>query len=112
MLSNLLENAVRYTPPGGWVGVSVKTLPGGIKLSVEDSGPGLSEETQTRVFERFYRAETSRGRAGGGSGLGLAIVRTLVELHGGRVEAHNRPEGGAAFHVTLPQAQEAQVFSG
>jgi len=96
LLNNLLENAVRYTPPGGWVGVSVKTLPGGIELSVEDSGPGLSEGTQTRVFERFYRAETSRGRVVVGSGLGLAIVRTLLE-------AHNRPEGGAAFQMTLPK---------
>jgi len=103
VLTNLLENAVRYTPAGGWVGVSVKTPLGGVELSVEDSGPGLAAGAQTRVFERFYRAETSRGRAGGGSGLGLAIVRTLVELHGGRVEAHNRSEGGAAFHVTLPQ---------
>ena len=103
VLSNLLENAVRYTPPGGRVEVSVHTLAGGLELSVEDTGPGFPEGAQTRVFERFYRAETSRGRAGGGSGLGLAIVRTLVELHGGRVEAHNRAEGGAAFHVTLPQ---------
>ena len=102
VLTNLLENAVRYTPAGGWVGVSVRALPGGAEVSVEDSGPGLSGEAQGRVFERFYRAETSRGRAGGGSGLGLAIVRTLVELHGGRVEAHNRTEGGAAFHATLP----------
>lgn len=103
VLSNLLENALRYTPAGGWVGVSVRVLTGGLELSVEDSGPGLAEGAPTRVFERFYRAEPSRGRAGGGSGLGLAIVRTLVELHGGHVEAHNRPEGGAAFHVTLPQ---------
>ncbi|CAA9588638.1 MAG: hypothetical protein AVDCRST_MAG86-4168 [uncultured Truepera sp.] len=110
VLTNLLENAVRYTPSGGWVGVSVKTLSGGLKLSVEDTGPGLSHEAQARVFERFYRAETSRGRAGGGSGLGLAIVRTLVELHGGRVEAHNRAAGGAAFHVTLPQVQDAQTL--
>ncbi len=111
VLTNLLENAVRYTPPGGWVGVSVKTLPGGLELSVEDSGPGLSDEAQARVFERFYRAETSRGRAGGGSGLGLAIVRTLVELHGGRVEAHNRAAGGAAFHVTLPRVREVQILA-
>ena len=103
VLTNLLENAVRYTPPGGWVGVSVAALPGGAELSVEDSGPGFSKEAQTQVFRRFYRAETSRNRRGGGSGLGLAIVRTLVELHGGRVEAHNRPGGGAAFHVTLPR---------
>ncbi len=103
VLSNLLENAVRYTPSGGWVTVTVAAPPGGAELSVEDSGPGLSEETQTRIFERFYRAETSRSRQSGGSGLGLAIVHTLVELHGGRVEARNRPQGGAAFHVTLPQ---------
>ena len=103
VLTNLLENAVRYTPSGGWVRVSVAAPPGGAELSVEDSGPGLSDEAQARIFERFYRAETSRSRRGGGSGLGLAIVHTLVELHGGRVEARNRPQGGAAFHVTLPQ---------
>ena len=99
---------MRYTPSGGRVSVSVRALTGGLELNVEDTGPGFPDGAQTRVFERFYRAETSRGRAGGGSGLGLAIVRTLVELHGGRVEAHNRAEGGAAFHVTLSQVlQEA-----
>ena len=103
VVTNLLENAVRYTPAGGWIRVSVAALPGGAELSVEDSGPGFSQEAQAHIFERFYRAETSRNRRGGGSGLGLAIVHTLVELHGGRVEAHNRPQGGAAFHVTLPQ---------
>lgn len=104
VLTNLLENAVRYTPEGGRVGVSVRVLPGGLEVSVEDSGPGLEPEALRRVFDRFYRADSSRRRGGGGSGLGLTIVRTLVELHGGRVEAHNRTEGGAAFHVTLPQS--------
>lgn len=106
VLTNLLENAVRYTPAGGWVGVSLRTLPGAIELSVEDSGPGLPPEALRHVFDRFYRADSSRRRAGGGSGLGLSIVRTLVELHGGYVEVRNRSEGGAAFHVTLPQKAE------
>lgn len=103
VLTNLLENAIRYTPEGGWVGVSVRVLPGALELSIEDSGPGLTPEALRHVFDRFYRADSSRRRAGGGSGLGLSIVRTLVELHGGCVEVHNRSEGGAAFHVTLPQ---------
>ncbi len=110
VLTNLLENAVRYTPAGGWIRVSVAAPSGGAELSVEDSGPGLPKEAQAHVFERFYRAETSRSRLGGGSGLGLAIVHTLVELHGGRVEAHNRPQGGAAFHVTLPRYEQAATI--
>lgn len=110
VLTNLLENAIRYTPSGGWVGVSVRTLPGAFELSVEDSGPGLPQGALRHVFDRFYRADSSRRRAGGGSGLGLSIVRTLVELHGGYAEVHNRTEGGAAFHVTLPQRAEREAL--
>lgn len=112
VLTNLLENAIRYTPAGGWVGVSVRTLPGALELSVEDSGPGLPPEALRHVFDRFYRADSSRRRAGGGSGLGLSIVRTLVDLHGGYAEVHNRSEGGAAFHITLPQSSEQGPLEG
>ena len=103
VLTNLLENAVRYTPAGGWVGVSVRALPGGAELSVEDSGPGLSGEAQGRVFERFYRADAGRS----GSGLGLAVVRSLAEAHGGRVAANNAPGGGAVLEVWLPLQKSA-----
>lgn len=103
VLVNLLDNALRYGHAGGRVRLSVRTHEARVVLSVQDDGPGLSPETLGRAFDRFYRAEGSRSRAGGGSGLGLAIVRTLVELHGGEVKAANHGRG-AVFQVSLPQA--------
>lgn len=98
VVANLLDNALRFTPGAGSVEVRLQTDQVGMSLLVRDTGPGLGEGTQARVFERFYRADADRS----GSGLGLAIVRSLVELHGGRVEAMNAPEGGAVFQVSLP----------
>ena len=74
-------------------------------MTVADEGPGIPEADLPRIFERFYRVDKSRTRGGrdpGGTGLGLAIVKHLVELHGGRVTAANRPEGGAIFTIELP----------
>ena len=110
VLGNLLSNALHYTPAGGEVTVRVRraTLHTDVssepaaQLTVADSGPGLSEEALGRVFDRFYRADVSRGRTTGGSGLGLAIVQALVTLHGGQVSATNGPQGGARFSVLLP----------
>lgn len=107
VLHNLLGNALRHTPAGGRVSVSVFKGGGGTGLTVSDSGPGIPEGALAHVFNRFYRAEASRSRTTGGSGLGLAIVKTLVELHGGTVAADNRRGGGAQFTVTLPDAREA-----
>jgi signal transduction histidine kinase len=98
---NLVENAVNYSPDGAEVRLSSARAGGTLGLTVADSGPGLPEEDLTRVFERFYRVDKSRSRPGG-TGLGLAIVKHLVELHGGRATAANRPGGGALFTVTLP----------
>ncbi len=108
---NLLSNALRHTPPGGDVTLRVQHVEAGAELTVTDSGPGLSEEALGKVFNRFYRADLSRGRTTGGSGLGLAIVRALIELHGGQVIATNHPELGATFYVTLPveAAQRVQA---
>lgn len=102
VLNNLIANALNHTPDGGHVAVRLDLQGGKVLLSVEDSGPGIPREALPRLFDRFYRAEESRSRKTGGSGLGLAIVKALVELHGGRVEAHNAAQGGAVFEVRLP----------
>jgi two-component system phosphate regulon sensor histidine kinase PhoR len=101
VVRNLVENAVNYSPEGADVHLEAKRRGAVIEITVADSGPGLPPGSVARVFERFYRVDASRS-APGGTGLGLAIVRHLVELHGGRATAENRPEGGARFTVTLP----------
>ena len=101
-LRNLVSNASAYAPERTAIHVDVRRLsPDTIAMSVSDEGPGLPAEDLTRVFERFYRVDKSRTRDPGGTGLGLAIVRHLVELHGGRAYAENRPEGGARFTIEL-----------
>jgi two-component system phosphate regulon sensor histidine kinase PhoR len=101
IVRNLVENAVNYSPDAADVRLAANRVDGTYALSVADSGPGIPPGDLTRVFERFYRVDKSRGRPGG-TGLGLAIVKHLVELHGGAVTAANRTEGGAVFTVTLP----------
>ena len=102
-LRNLIENAVNYSAEGGRIELHAKVFEGSALLSVGDYGPGLPEADLGRVFERFYRVDKSRTRDPGGTGLGLSIVRHLVELHGGKVSAMNRDEGGAIFTISLPQ---------
>jgi two-component system phosphate regulon sensor histidine kinase PhoR len=102
ILRNLVENASHYSPSGGVIEVDARRVGPAIQVTVSDRGPGIPETDLTRVFERFYRVDRSRARDPGGTGLGLSIVRHLVELHGGRVTAANRPGGGAVFTITLP----------
>ncbi|GGL42794.1 sensor histidine kinase [Planomonospora parontospora] len=103
--SNLVGNAVAHTPPGTPVRIGVGTAGDEAVLVIEDTGPGMTAEQATRVFDRFHRADGSRSRAaGGGAGLGLAIVRSIVTAHGGRVEVRTAPGRGAAFRVLLPLA--------
>ncbi len=101
IVRNLVENAVNYSPEATDIRLEAARHDGLVDIVVADSGPGIPPADLTRVFERFYRVDKARARPGG-TGLGLAIVRNLVELHGGRVRAENRPEGGAKFTVTLP----------
>ena len=101
-LRNLIENAVNYSSEGGRIELAARTDAGRVLLTVADQGPGIPDPDLGRVFERFYRADKSRSRDPGGTGLGLSIVRHLVELHGGRVSAANRKEGGAIFTISLP----------
>jgi two-component system phosphate regulon sensor histidine kinase PhoR len=107
VLRNLLENASNYSPEGGAIDVSAARRNGWIEIVVADRGPGIPEADLSRIFERFYRVDRSRSRDPGGTGLGLSIVRHLVELHGGRVTAANRPGGGAMLTVRLPEAAPA-----
>jgi signal transduction histidine kinase len=98
VLTNLLDNSLRHTPPGGTITCRIRREDGGIALSVRDTGTGIAREHLPRIFERFYRADASRSRDAGGTGLGLAIVKHLVEGHGGRVSAES--ERGAGTTVT------------
>ncbi len=102
VLFNLLTNALRHTPSDGSVAIRVEQRDADILLRVEDNGDGLEGDAPARMFERFWRAD--RARSGSGAGLGLAIARGLVEAHGGRIWAENRPQGGACISFTLPTA--------
>jgi two-component system, OmpR family, phosphate regulon sensor histidine kinase PhoR len=104
ILSNLLSNAVRYTPPGGRITVGARASNAMARIEVRDTGSGIPPEHLARVFERFYRVDPARSRAEGGTGLGLAIVRHLVERHGGRVEAESELKRGTTIRFTLPLA--------
>ena len=101
VIGNLIENALRHTSEG-FVRVSLEGTSELAVLRVRDSGSGIPTEALPHIFERFYRAESSRARILGGSGLGLAVVKAIVSLHSGEVSARNHPDGGAEFTVTLP----------
>jgi signal transduction histidine kinase len=102
VLRNLLDNALRNTPPDGLVRVAAQTGDSAARVSVDDSGPGVPDEELERIFDRFYRGERSRQRASGGAGLGLAIARGLVQAHGGRIWAERSPLGGMGVRIWLP----------
>jgi len=101
-LTNLIENAVRYTPQGGEVTVSSRADAAGVWIVVRDTGAGIPPEHLPRIFERFYRVDAARSRAAGGTGLGLAIVKHLVEAHGGRVAAESEVGRGTAISLLFP----------
>ncbi len=111
ILLNLVTNALRHTPSDGSVLVRARRHACELEVSVEDTGVGLSEEAQQRMFERFWRGDASRTRTSGGAGLGLAIARGFVEAQGGHIWAENRPEGGARFAFTLPIAERRPAIA-
>jgi two-component system sensor histidine kinase KdpD len=104
VLFNLVENAVKYTPAGGPIEISAALGDGALQLEVADRGPGLPSGQEQSVFEKFVRVRSEGGP--GGVGLGLSICRGIAEAHGGTISAANRPGGGSAFLVTLPQEGE------
>lgn len=102
ILTNLLSNAMRYTPTGEQVELSLASTPTTVLVRVHDSGPGIPAESLPYIFGRFYRVDKSRNRSEGGSGLGLAIARQLARAHGGDLTVANHPSGGAVFTLVLP----------
>ncbi|HVS86246.1 MAG TPA: ATP-binding protein, partial [Gaiellaceae bacterium] len=104
VLLNLLTNALRHTPSDGSVVVAARPVGTELEISVEDTGSGIEPGDETRMFDRFWRADRARARSDGGAGLGLAIARGLVEAQGGRIWAERRHEGGARIAFTLPLA--------
>jgi len=102
-LSNLVDNALKYTPEGGRVRVAASLDGGQVSFTVEDNGMGIPEADLPRVFERFYRVDKSRSRDLGGTGLGLSIVKHIVQLHGGTIGVRSNVGAGSAFTLRLPQ---------
>lgn len=102
MLSNLVQNAIFHTDPGGRVSIHAKATEGIAEVTVHDTGHGISPQDLSRVFDPFYRGDQARGRRDGGIGLGLSIVKALVEAHGGQVWASSEPGRGSAFTFSVP----------
>jgi signal transduction histidine kinase len=101
-LSNLIDNAIHYTPTGGQVRVRLDNQERAVCVEVEDTGPGIPEDDLPHIFERFYRVEKSRDREQGGAGLGLAIAKTILELHGRTLEVESTVGEGTTFRFSLP----------
>ena len=104
MFTNLVDNAVKYTSPGGRVEVVGGSEGSDIMISISDTGIGIPEGKIPRIFERFYRVDKARSKATGGTGLGLSIVRHVAQNHGGRVTVESTPNEGSTFTVYLPRA--------
>jgi signal transduction histidine kinase len=102
VISNLLDNAVKYTPAGGSIRLSAALEEGNVRFSIADSGPGIPTEERHRIFDKYSRIE--RVGAPKGLGLGLAFCRLAVKAHGGRLWVDSPPEGGAVFQFTIPLA--------
>jgi heavy metal sensor kinase len=106
VIVNLVDNAIKYTPAGGLVGVKVSATNGRAVLEVNDNGVGIPAEAAPHIFERFYRVDKARSRQMGGSGLGLSIVKAIVTAHGGQVKVESVEGGGSRFFVELPIANK------
>ena len=108
LVLNLVDNAVRYSPEGGEVVVSLEQRGEAVELTVSDQGPGIPEQQLERIFERFYQGSDSESRTVGGLGIGLAISRWIAQAHGGEIRAENAVGRGSRFIVTLPLSHEAE----
>jgi signal transduction histidine kinase len=102
MILNLLDNAVKYTPEGGEISLALSRQNGNARIIVRDTGIGIPEAAQPRVFDRFYRVDKARARAMGGAGLGLSIAEWIVKAHAGEITVVSAPGEGSTFTVVLP----------
>jgi signal transduction histidine kinase len=102
LILNLLDNAVKYTPTGGEISLALARQNGSTEIVVRDTGIGIPEVAQPRVFDRFYRVDKARARALGGAGLGLSIAKWIVEVHGGEISLVSAPGHGSTFTVVFP----------
>ncbi len=109
VLFSLLENALRYTPDGGRVTVRASPIPEGVSVDVSDNGEGIAPDDLPRIFDQFFRAETTRRRSTGGAGLGLAIARGIVEAHGGRITVQSVLNQGTTVSFRIPQTAHVEV---
>jgi signal transduction histidine kinase len=107
VLLNLVGNALKFTDKGA-VSVAAKTVNGHFNVSVTDTGPGIPEEHQARIFEQFHQVDSSNTKAKGGTGLGLAIAKQIVEMHGGRIWVESLLGKGSIFQIELPIRAEFQ----
>lgn len=108
-VGNLVANAIAYSPQGSKVGIGVKLDDDVVEIAVTDRGIGIPESDQSRVFERFYRADQARSRRTGGTGLGLSIVKHAVQRHGGEVRLWSRPDRGSTFTIRLPLSESPDL---
>jgi two-component system phosphate regulon sensor histidine kinase PhoR len=104
VFQNLLDNALQYTPAGGKIDVSASCSDGRVVVTVADTGIGIPQAEQERIFERFYRVDAARSREAGGTGLGLSIARHIMEAHGGRLWVESAVGEGSRFHFSVPVA--------
>jgi two-component system phosphate regulon sensor histidine kinase PhoR len=103
LIFNLMDNAIRYTPAGGKIDVSLTAEAGFVVLRVQDSGIGIPDASLPFLFDRFYVVDKSRSKESGGSGLGLAIVKEVVDAHRATIEVRSRPGEGTTFIVRFPE---------
>lgn len=101
-VTNLVENAIKYNVAGGWVQVTLDADAGFMYITVADSGIGISEEFQEKIFDRFYRVDKARSRETGGTGLGLSIAKQIIVMHGGMIKVTSKEDEGTQFHIRMP----------
>jgi two-component system heavy metal sensor histidine kinase CusS len=102
IISNLISNALKYTQPNGKISIHIESMDPWAKISIHDTGVGIADEHITRVFDRFYRVDSSRSSQSGGLGLGLAIVKSIVDLHNGNIVLESKLDSGTSVYLQLP----------